>query len=71
VVRGEACFRFRQLHTERFYEQKISSDDSRIIESIPGWAHDVTNTGESELIILVWASEVFDRNRPDTIPEEV
>jgi len=71
VVQGEACFRFRQLHTERFYEQKISSDDSRIIESIPGWAHDVTNTGESELIILVWASEVFDRNRPDTIPEEV
>jgi len=71
VVQGEACFRFRQLHTDRMYELKISSDDYRVVESIPGWAHDVTNTGESELIILVWASEVFDRNRPDTNPREV
>jgi len=71
VVQGEACFRFRQLHTDRLYELAISSNDSRVVESIPGWAHDVTNIGESELIILVWASEVFDRDRPDTIPQEV
>jgi UDP-2-acetamido-2,6-beta-L-arabino-hexul-4-ose reductase len=48
--------------------------DSRhpvVVESIPGWIHDVTNTGGDELVVLVWANEVFDPVRPDTFAEEV
>ena len=38
----------------------------KIIESIPGWTHEVTNIGEADLIIMVWANEIFDRDFPDT-----
>lgn len=71
VVQGEACFRYRQLNTNKYYEIAVSADNPVVIESIPGWAHDVKNSGQKELIVLLWSSEVFDKERPDTIPQEI
>ena len=33
--------------------------------------HDITNVGDRDMIVLLWASEVFDPNRPDTIAAKV
>ena len=33
---------------------------------MPGWAHDITNVGDSDMVVMLWANEVFDRQRPDT-----
>ena len=33
---------------------------------MPGWAHDITNVGDDEIIVMLWANEIFDRARPDT-----
>ena len=38
---------------------------------MPGWAHDVTNIGADELVCMLWANEVFDRTKPDTIAMKV
>ncbi|HIP19120.1 MAG TPA: capsular biosynthesis protein, partial [Sulfurovum sp.] len=32
----------------------------------PGYTHDITNTGDSEMVLLLWANETFDREYPDT-----
>ena len=37
----------------------------------PGWAHDITNVGDDELIVMLWANEIFDRARPDTVAMKV
>jgi UDP-2-acetamido-2,6-beta-L-arabino-hexul-4-ose reductase len=37
-----------------------------VVETIPGWAHDITNVGDDEMIVMLWANEVFDPSRPDT-----
>lgn len=66
VVRGRARFRYRHLLTGQTHEIDTDAATPTIVDSIPGWAHDVTNTGEGELIVMVWANEVFDRSRPDT-----
>jgi UDP-2-acetamido-2,6-beta-L-arabino-hexul-4-ose reductase len=52
-------------------EVETSGDKPQIVETIPGWSHDITNVGQSELIVMLWASEVFDRARPDTFPWKV
>ena len=41
------------------------------VETIPGWTHNVTNIGEDELVVLVWANEIFDRQKPDTVAQKV
>jgi len=66
VIRGRAKFRFRHLATGETAEIESSGDAPRIVESIPGWAHDITNVGDTEMIVMLWANEVFDRGRPDT-----
>ncbi len=66
VIRGEACFRFRHMQTGQMFELQTRGEKPEIVETVPGWTHDITNIGQDELVVMLWANEVFDRNRPDT-----
>lgn len=66
VMRGKALFKFRHMHTGEQHELVTSGEHSQIVETVPGWTHDITNVGEDELIVMLWANEIFDRARPDT-----
>ena len=50
VVKGQALFRFRHLITDEVVELEASADRSVVVDTIPGWSHDVTNIGEEEMI---------------------
>ena len=66
VIKGEAHFRFRHIVTGEFHELKTNGDNPEIVETVPGWTHDITNTGDDEMIVMLWANEIFDREHPDT-----
>ena len=66
VIRGYARFRFRHMHSGETYELVTSEDKMEIVETVPGWAHDITNIGSDEMVVMLWANEVFDRAKPDT-----
>ena len=67
VVKGRARFRFRHILTDETHSIETQGEEPTIVETIPGWAHDITNIGEEEMIVLLWANEIFDRSRPDTV----
>ena len=71
VIKGDALFCFRNLITNELVEIKVSGSFSQIVDTIPGWAHDITNIGKDELVVMLWANENFDIDKPDTIPEKV
>lgn len=71
IIKGKARFRFRHLITNEKHEIITSSKKLEIVETIPGWVHDITNIGKNEMIAMLWANEIFDRNDPDTISSEV
>lgn len=71
VVKGRARFGFRHILTNETHEIAVDDSESRIVETVPGWAHDITNVGRSEMVVMVWASEVFDPSRPDTVATPV
>lgn len=66
VIKGTACFRFRHIVSGDFYELLTTGETPRIVETVPGWTHDITNVGEEEMIVMLWSNEIFDRERPDT-----
>lgn len=66
VIKGEACFRFRHMTTGEFHELHTSGAKPEIVETVPGWTHDITNVGQDELVCMLWANEIFDRDNPDT-----
>lgn len=71
IVEGEALFKFRHIATGECYELTTKGSAPAVVETIPGWAHDVTNVGPNTMIALLWANEVFDPQRPDTIARKV
>ena len=71
VIRGTAHFGFRQVVTGELHEVVIRGGEGQIVETIPGWTHNITNIGEDEMIVMLWANEIFDRARPDTIAMKV
>jgi UDP-2-acetamido-2,6-beta-L-arabino-hexul-4-ose reductase len=66
VIKGQARFKFRHMHTGENRELTTSGEKAEIVETVPGWTHDITNIGNGEMIVMLWANEVFDRQRPDT-----
>ncbi len=71
VVSGTARFGLRNVDTGETFETTAKAGEGQIVEIPPGWAHDVTNVGESDLVCVVWANEVFDPAHPDTVASPV
>lgn len=71
VCKGSARFRFRHMQTGETHELLTSAEKAEIVETVPGWTHDITNIGPDEMVVMLWANEVFDRARPDTFACQV
>ncbi len=71
VIKGEASIKHRQIHGDEIIEYKVSDKKMEVVEMIPGYTHDITNIGDTEMVLLLWANETFDRDNPDTYYLEV
>jgi UDP-2-acetamido-2,6-beta-L-arabino-hexul-4-ose reductase len=71
VIQGKARFCFRHVVTGATYELLTYGEKPQVVETVPGWSHDITNVGDNEMIVLLWANEIFDRQHPDTIQYKV
>lgn len=87
VVQGEAVIRFRSINPEireqraevggqrpedpGVIEYKVRGEDYRVVDIPPGYTHSIENVGNSDLVTLFWASEMFDPEKPDTFYEKV
>ena len=71
VIKGRARYRFRHLLTDEAFGVDSDGDEPLVVETIPGWAHDITNIGDDELVVMLWANEIFDRQHPDTVASRV
>lgn len=71
VIKGAARFGFRHVVTDERHELFTSGDKPQVVETVPGWTHDITNVGDDEMVVMLWANEIFDRARPDTIAAKV
>lgn len=63
----QARFKFRHMQTGQEHELVTTGDKPEIFETVPGWTHDITNIGTIEMIVMLWANEVFDLAKPDTV----
>ncbi|NNM78592.1 SDR family oxidoreductase [Sphingomonas sp. ID1715] len=71
VISGKAHFGFRHIQTGEVHEIVVEGREARIVETIPGWTHNITNIGDGELVVMLWANEIFDHARPDTVAMKV
>tara|TARA_B100000787_G_scaffold153979_1_gene128545 strand:+ start:5902 stop:7005 length:1104 start_codon:yes stop_codon:yes gene_type:complete len=66
VVKGDARFGFRHIASDEKHEIITTSEELKIVETMPGWAHNITNIGDEDIVVMLWANEIFDPEKPDT-----
>lgn len=72
VVAGHGLIQERKIGTDEVIEFEVSGDKIQAVHMIPGWIHNIINLSKTEnLVTVMWANELLDSERPDTLAEEV
>lgn len=71
VIKGSAEFNFRNIITNEKHHIITNGNLPQVVQTSPGWTHNIINIGKSELIVMLWANEVFQKERPDTISSKI
>jgi len=71
VVSGNGLIRFRKINTKEIIEYKVSGEKLQVLDIPPGYTHSIENIGETDMVTVIWANEKFDKDKSDTIFEEV
>ena len=72
VVSGHGLIQMRKIDGEEIREFEVSGEKIEAIHMLPGYTHNIINLSQTEdLVTVMWASEKFDPNRPDTYFEKV
>ena len=66
VLCGEGIIRFRRPEEQTVISYRVSGDVPQIVDIPPGYTHNIENTGDTDMVTLMWANECFDPSRPDT-----
>jgi len=67
VISGKARFNFENIITKERFSILVDEKKNMVINTIPGWAHNIENIGTQTVRVLVWSNEIFDKKKPDTI----
>jgi len=71
VLKGEAVIKFRHILEDEVLSYHVSGDEIEIVDIPPGYTHSIENLGNDEMIVLFWANQIFDPDKPDTYYSEV
>ena len=71
VIKGEAVIRFRHIFSAEIVEYPISDKKLEVVDIPTGYTHNITNTGNEDIVLVLWANEQFDKENPDTYYLEV
>lgn len=72
MVSGHGLIQERKIGTEEVMEFEVSGDKIQAVHMLPGYTHNIINLSDTEdLVTVMWASEQFDQNYPDTFGEKV
>lgn len=71
VVSGTGVIRFRNVFSEDVIEYFVSGEKLEVIDIPTGYTHNIENVGTDDMVTVMWASEAFDPEHPDTYFVEV
>ena len=72
VVHGRGLIQMRNLKDNAVEEYEVSGDHIQGVYMKPGWTHNIINLSDTEdLVTIMFASELLDKDRPDTYFEPV
>ena len=66
VVSGSGVIRLRHIHSDEVIEYHVNGEQLKVVDLPAGYTHNIENLGDTDMVTIMWASEPFDPERPDT-----
>lgn len=71
VVSGKGVIRFRKIDSNKVIEYYVSGDKLEVVDIPVGYTHNIENIGDTDMVTIMWANELFNPEKPDTYYMEV
>lgn len=71
TVKGECVTRLRKVGEKEIQEFHTFGKDSTKVNIVPPYTHDIKNVGNEESTTIMWISEIYSDETPDTFREDV
>ncbi|WP_298789315.1 NAD-dependent epimerase/dehydratase family protein [uncultured Allomuricauda sp.] len=71
VIKGKARIQLRKIGTERVINYDLNGDEPAYVDMPIWYTHNITNTGDEELVTLFWINEPYNPEDADTYFENV
>lgn len=71
VVSGAGVISFRKVGSDEVISYEVTGERLEVLDIPVGYTHNITNTGTTDMVTVMWCNEVFDPDKPDTIFEAV
>lgn len=71
VVSGDAIIRIRKVGSQEVWEYPVSGTEPVVVDMPTLHTHNIENVGNTDLLTMFWANELFDPQAPDTYADKV
>ena len=71
VVSGHGVIRFRKIGSKEIIEYAVSGEKLEVVDIPTGYTHNISNSGDCDMVTVMWVNEPFDPEKPDTFFELV
>jgi UDP-2-acetamido-2,6-beta-L-arabino-hexul-4-ose reductase len=71
VVSGHGIIRFRRVGDSEIICYPVSGDELEVVDIPTGYTHNITNTGKTNMVTIMWCNEAYNPSKPDTWFEPV
>lgn len=71
VVSGQGLIRFRNIGSDEVIEYHVNGEKLEVVDIPTGYTHNISNSGTTDLVTVMWCNEMFDPENPDTYFENV
>lgn len=66
VVEGKGLIQFRKIDSDEVINYHVTGEKLEVVDIPTGYTHKIINEGDTDMVTVMWASEAFNPEKPDT-----
>ena len=66
VLSGEGIIKMENISTKEVINIVLNDKELNVVDIPVGYIHSIINNGSRDLVVLIWANEIFNKEKPDT-----
>lgn len=66
VLSGEGIIKMENVSTKEIINIAVNDEELSVVDIPVGYIHSIINNGSQDLVMLIWANEIFNKEKPDT-----